>query len=82
MQTSCISYFSVEVYLAGHMIFFQICICVKLAVDYSKIRDSTTIVNLLCTMLEYDRGSYPIKLLGWGRTERERERDVEDHCRR
>jgi hypothetical protein len=26
-----------------------------------------------CTMPEYDRGSYPIKLLCWGRTERERE---------
>jgi hypothetical protein len=32
-------------------------------------------------MLEYDRGSYPIMLLGWGRTEREREREKErvDH---
>jgi len=28
-------------------------------------------------MLEYDRGSYPIMLLGWGRTERERERERE-----
>ena len=36
-------------------------------------------VNLLCIMLKYDSGSYPIKLLGLGRTERER--DV-DHCRR
>ena len=78
MQTSCISYFSVEVYLAGHMIFFQICICVKLAVDYSKIRDSTTIVNLLCTMLEYDRGSYPIShWVGVEQREREKEREKE-----
>jgi hypothetical protein len=32
-------------------------------------------------MLEYDRGSYPIMLLGWGRTEREREREREGESR-
>jgi hypothetical protein len=40
--------------------------------------------NTSCTMLEYDRGSYPIMLLGWGRTQREREREGESRpfCRR
>jgi hypothetical protein len=44
----------------------------------------TTSKQVERTMLEYDRGSYPIMLLGWGRREREREREGESRpfCRR